>query len=94
MSLPVPLTHVAIGSIIRCLGATLAEANIACRHKDGYYIAELVLNNATGSVVIQMRPSDAITLAIYSTAPINVSDELLLWRRQADNGASFGEEYS
>jgi bifunctional DNase/RNase len=74
---PRPMTHDLTKLIIESLGAGLDSVHLT-ELKDGVFYATLNLSGGkTGTQSISARPSDAITLALRTGAPILASEELL-----------------
>jgi bifunctional DNase/RNase len=73
-----PVTHVTMGSIITSLGGTLQEV---CLDKfdqaGGFFCAKLRIRQRSQRLLVDLRPSDALTLAVYDQVPILVSNDLL-----------------
>ncbi len=70
---PRPLTHDLLKDVIGGVGRTLAEVRIT-RLDEGVFYAELDLGDGA---VVSARPSDAIALALRTSSPIEVADEVL-----------------
>lgn len=70
---PRPLTHDLLKDVIGSVGRTLAEVRIT-RLDEGVFYAELDLGDGA---VVSARPSDAIALALRTSSPIEVADEVL-----------------
>lgn len=70
---PRPLTHDLLKDVIGSVGRNLAEVRIT-RLEDGVFFAELDLGDGS---VVSARPSDAIALALRTSSPIEVADEVL-----------------
>jgi len=70
---PRPLTHDLLTDVIAALGRSLEEVRIT-RLEDGVFYAELHLGEGA---VVSARPSDAIALALRTSTPIFVADEVL-----------------
>ncbi len=75
-TVPRPLSHDLLYSIINALGATIDFIVISDLKGDTFY-ANIVLKVDGGQIEIDSRPSDALALAIRSEAPIYV-DEIVL----------------
>ena len=75
-TVPRPLSHDLLYSIINALGATINFIVISDLKGDTFY-ANIVLKVDGGQIEIDSRPSDALALAIRSEAPIYV-DEIVL----------------
>lgn len=74
--LPRPLTHDLMLNMLQSCGASLTSVSIT-HMQQGSYHAKLSLQLGTHSMDIDCRPSDAITLALRTGAPILVSTALL-----------------
>lgn len=74
--LPRPLTHDLMLNVLQSCGASLTSVSITHMHQGSYH-AKLSLQQGTHSLEIDCRPSDAITLALRTGAPILVSTTLL-----------------
>lgn len=70
---PRPLTHDLLTDVIAALGRSLEEVRIT-RLEDGVFYAELHLGEGA---VVSARPSDAIALALRTSTPIFVAEEVL-----------------
>lgn len=70
---PRPLTHDLLKDVIDGVGRTL-EAVRVTRLDEGVFYAELDLGDGA---VVSARPSDAIALALRTSSPIDVADEVL-----------------
>jgi len=77
-SLPRPLTHRAMASIIAALGGQVQHILI-----DKYYATEQIfeaklhIQQMNATVVVDVRPSDAVVLAAICDVPIIVSNDVL-----------------
>lgn len=71
-----PMTHDLIRNILDRLGATLDRVVIDDLWNTIYY-AKLYLRTSTEEIEIDVRPSDAIALAVRFDAPILVADGIL-----------------
>jgi uncharacterized protein len=71
---PRPMTHDLIKTLFDSFNVTLSEIYIN-ELKEGTFFAKLVFEN-TG-IEIDVRPSDAIALAVRCNAPIYVSEDVL-----------------
>ena len=76
VSVPRPLTHDLLGSVISTLGATINRIVVSDLSKDTFY-AKIVLKHNGTTMEVDSRPSDAIALAVRSQAPIYVEDSVL-----------------
>lgn len=72
---PRPLAHDLMQAMLTSLGATVARVEIT-RIEDGTFYAEITIA-ASGTVVLDARPSDAVALASRTGAPIFVADDVL-----------------
>lgn len=70
---PRPLTHDLLKDVISGVGRALVAVRIT-RLEDGVFFAELDLGEGS---VVSARPSDAIALALRTSSPIDVADEVL-----------------
>lgn len=68
---PRPMTHDLMTSIIQRLGARI-KVIIIDEIKDGIYYARLNLSYNGSTIEVDARPSDCISLAVRTSAPINV----------------------
>lgn len=73
---PRPLTHDLVGNVIDVLGATLQRVVITDLHDSTFY-AYLQLDRSGETVFVDVRPSDAIALALRCRAPILVHPRVL-----------------
>jgi bifunctional DNase/RNase len=78
-SCPAPLTHEVMRDIILALDGHVTEAVIQGLHPDGFYVAELSIQRGSDLMQIRIRPSDAISVAIYANAEVSVAEGLLNW---------------
>jgi len=76
VSVPRPLTHDLLRSVIDTLGATVNHVLVNDLSNDTFY-ARIVLDVNGGPLEIDSRPSDAIALAVRAKVPI-FADELVL----------------
>ena len=72
---PRPMTHDITLTICRTLGAQVTGVEIT-NVKDNTYFAELYLASGSDNFLIDIRPSDAIALAIRAEIPISISDSM------------------
>ncbi|MEK7468698.1 MAG: bifunctional nuclease family protein [Planctomycetota bacterium] len=70
-----PLTHDLLTSVIAELGARIARI-VVCELREETYFAKLILDKEGQEMEIDARPSDAIALAIASSAPIFVDESV------------------
>ena len=68
-----PLTHDLLRDVLEALSSPLQEIRIT-RLEEGVFYADLVFASGT---VVGARPSDAIALALRTSTPILVADEVL-----------------
>ena len=77
VTLPRPLTHDLLKSVIDNLGAKL-ERIVIDNLKEGTFYAKLIVKTSEGKEkAIDSRPSDSIALAVRSGAAIFVEDEVI-----------------
>lgn len=76
MSVPRPLTHDLLGSVIISLGAQVNHIIVSDLSDDTFY-AKIVLDYDGGQVEIDSRPSDAIALAVRADAPIFAEESVI-----------------
>jgi bifunctional DNase/RNase len=71
-----PLTHDLLGNVISLLDGGVSRALIDDL-RDGVYFAKLVLRRGNEEMTADCRPSDAITIALQTEAPIYVADHVM-----------------
>jgi bifunctional DNase/RNase len=72
-----PATHATMLSLISSLGGSLHDVVVDhVNHKERFFLAKLRIVQETRMVLVDVRPSDAITLAIWAGVPIRVNAEL------------------
>ena len=76
ISVPRPLTHDLLRSVIDSLGASINHILVNDLESDTFYAKILVSVNGK-SVEIDSRPSDAIALAVRAKVPIFAEDKVL-----------------
>jgi bifunctional DNase/RNase len=76
VSVPRPLTHDLIHSMVDLLGASV-NSIVVCDLKNDTFFAKIVLNVDGGQMEVDSRPSDAIALAVRVEAPIFADDAVL-----------------
>ena len=76
MSVPRPLTHDLLGSVITSLGAQVHHIIVSDLSDDTFY-AKIVLEYEGQQVEIDSRPSDAIALAVRAGAPIFAEESVI-----------------
>lgn len=83
VSTPRPLTHDLLKATISLLGARVDQIVITRLHENTFY-AEIHLTAGGVPVVVDSRPSDAIALALRTSSPIFVEEEVLEKSRAQD----------
>ncbi len=76
VTVPRPLTHDLLRSVIDALGATVNSIIVSELKNDTFY-AKIVLSVDGGQMEVDSRPSDALALAVRADVPI-YADELVL----------------
>ncbi len=76
VSVPRPLTHDLLESIIQSLGAQVNHILVSDLSDDTFY-AKIVLQHNGSQTEIDSRPSDAIALAVRTQAPIFAADSVI-----------------
>lgn len=76
VTVPRPLTHDLLNSVIDSLGATIESVIVSDLKSDTFY-AKLVLHVDGGQIEIDSRPSDALALAVRADVPIYVEETVL-----------------
>ncbi|MCL4862081.1 MAG: bifunctional nuclease family protein [Caldilineaceae bacterium] len=76
MEVPRPLTHDLLKNVIETLGAEVLHIVISGLEKNTYF-ARIVLDVDGDTVEIDSRPSDALALAVRTSAPLYVADEVM-----------------
>lgn len=82
---PRPMTHDLLKNVIQDLRAAV-DRIIVNDLRDDTFFALVQLQTATGPVMIDARPSDAIALALRTRAPIMVEESVLANAKQVDLG--------
>lgn len=72
---PRPMTHDITLTICQTLGARVTGVEITTV-KDNTYFAELYLALGNDNYLIDIRPSDAIALAVRAKIPIRISEDM------------------
>lgn len=98
MEVPRPLTHDLLKNVIETLGAEVLHIVISGLEKNTYF-ARIVLDVEGDTVEVDSRPSDAIALAVRTSAPLYVADEVMQQAGMqpeeemslASSGSEFGE---
>ena len=75
IDMPRPMTHDLILSICRLFNATVSGVVIS-ELRDNTYYATINLSTDMETIAMDARPSDAIALALRSSAPIYLKNEL------------------
>lgn len=76
VSVPRPLTHDLLSSVIGAVGADLKYIAVSDLQNDTFY-AKLGINMNDSTVEVDARPSDAIALAVREQVPIYVDETVL-----------------
>ena len=76
VSVPRPLTHDLLRSVIDALGANLHSIIVSDLKSDTFY-AKVILTLDGKEIEVDSRPSDALALAVRTEAPIFVEDSVL-----------------
>ncbi len=76
VSVPRPLTHDLLGSVISDLGASVDHIVVSDLSNDTFY-AKIILSQNGNTLEIDSRPSDAIALAVRSKSPIFAEEAVL-----------------
>ncbi len=75
-TLPRPLTHDLLRTIIEALGASVNSIIISELMNDTFY-AKIIFNVGDGQIEIDSRPSDALALAVRVDVPIYAEESVL-----------------
>ncbi|HPP66909.1 MAG TPA: bifunctional nuclease family protein [bacterium] len=73
---PRPLTHDLLKSVIEHLNGKIIRLEIYSLKKNTYY-ANLIIEKDKQEIRVDCRPSDGIAIALRSSAPIFVSEDLI-----------------
>lgn len=76
VSVPRPLTHDLLRSVIHTLGATVLSIEVCDLRNDTFY-AKLHLRTNGQTLEIDCRPSDALALAVRVSVPIYVAESVM-----------------
>ena len=76
VSVPRPLTHDLLQSVVDVLGATVNSIIVSDLKNDTFY-ARVLLNVDGGLVEVDSRPSDALALAVRAEVPIYAEESVL-----------------
>ena len=91
VDMPRPMTHDLLINVLDTLETEISQVTIA-RMNNGTFFAEIeVSNSQIGEIIIDSRPSDAIAVALRTSTPIYVSDEVMD-RASLENDISDGSE--
>ena len=71
-----PYSHDLMKTLLDTVGARVERVDVT-RIDEGTFYAEIALSTATGSVVLDARPSDSIAIALRTSSPLFVADEVL-----------------
>ena len=86
VDVPRPLTHDLLKSVLDAANCEVERVEV-CDLRDDTFFAKLHLQLQGQSIVLDSRPSDAIAVALRSSAPVYVDDKIM---QQA--GVIFSEE--
>ena len=78
-------THRAMASVLRALGAELREVAINDASEGDRFHAELHVSQGVSQVIVDVRPSDALTLAVVCNVPAYV--ESSVWQKTSGMGS-------
>ena len=76
ISMPRPMTHDLLASVIEQLGGTIERIEIN-NLQDHTFFAQILIRRDGQTIEIDSRPSDAIALGVASLVPIYVADHVL-----------------
>jgi bifunctional DNase/RNase len=76
VTVPRPLTHDLLRSVIDALGATISSIIVSELKNDTFY-AKIVLSVDGGQMEVDSRPSDALALAVRADVPIYAEETVL-----------------
>ena len=76
VTVPRPLTHDLLGTVIKTLGATINSIIISDLRNDTFY-AKIIFDVDGGQMEIDSRPSDALALAVRAEVPIYTEETVL-----------------
>ncbi|MFQ3675386.1 MAG: bifunctional nuclease family protein [Endomicrobiia bacterium] len=76
MYFPRPLTHDLLKNVVETLGG-IVELVLISLVKDNTFYAEIHIRVGEKKFVLDSRPSDAIALAVRTSSPIYVSEEIM-----------------
>ena len=76
VTVPRPLTHDLLHSVIDSLGASINSIIVSDLKSDTFY-AKIILNIDGGQMEVDSRPSDALALAVRAEVPIYAEETVL-----------------
>lgn len=76
VSVPRPMTHDLLNSLVERLGAKVSKVFIHDL-REGTFFAQVILAKNGERIVLDSRPSDAIALALRAGAPIIVAEKIV-----------------
>jgi len=76
VTVPRPLTHDLLHSVIAALGATINSIIVSDLKNDTFY-AKIILSVDGGQMEVDSRPSDALALAVRAEVPIYAEETVL-----------------
>jgi bifunctional DNase/RNase len=76
VTVPRPLTHDLLSSVIDSLGASIDSIIVSDLKSDTFY-AKIILNVDGSQIEVDSRPSDALALAVRTNAPIFAEEAVL-----------------
>jgi bifunctional DNase/RNase len=81
------MTHQAMAEVLEALDGKLQDVivyDLVKRQTDSYYCAYLRIARAGDVINVDVRPSDALTLAVICETPILIDDTVLIAATSAD----------
>ena len=76
LTVPRPLTHDLLGTIIESLGGSIQHILVSDLENDTFF-AKITIKSSGGEQVIDCRPSDAVALAVRAQVPIYANEEVM-----------------
>ena len=73
---PRPMTYQFSANLLAAASAQTREVRIT-RLGEGTFYAEVIIDGATGSAIVDARPSDALNLAVITNAQVRIDTNLL-----------------
>ncbi len=73
---PRPQSHDLMKTLLDTVGAYVERVEVT-RIDEGTFYAEITLSTASGTLVLDARPSDSVALALRAEAPLFVADDVL-----------------